>query len=202
MPTYTPKNSEPQRLDSVATELLALSRTKVQKAIKAGQILLNGEPVPVKPLVTSEDTINVSDDVFYIPERDTSPPDLDIIFENDDVLVVNKPDGILVHDAPGNVSPTLVDGLLAHCPQMKEVGDDAARPGIVHRLDKYASGVLITAKTQAAFAHLKKQFSERLTTKKYTVLVENRMEKLEDTIDFSIERSKSTGRMAAKPRSQ
>ncbi len=202
MKTYQPKNEDLQRLDSVAAELTGLSRTKIQKAIKSDLITVNGEKALVKTQVNHLNSIEIDDTLFEERKRDTTPPELNILFENDDVIVVNKPAGLLVHDAPGNTDPTLVDGLVAYAPEIASVGDDPQRPGIVHRLDKFASGVLITAKNQESFEFLKQQFKDRKTTKKYSVLVEGKMEKQTDTIDFSIERSKSTGRMAAKPESQ
>lgn len=201
MKAFTAINSEAGRLDSTAAELSGLSRSKIAKGIKLGQVTLNGAPALVKTPVNAGDVIEIADEMYAVVIRDKTPGTLNIIFENDDCLVINKPAGLLVHDAPGNVSSTLVDTLVAKYPTIASVGE-ADRPGIVHRLDKDASGVLIIAKTQEALDFLKKQFAERQTVKRYIVMVEGKLEKTEGVLDFSIERSTQHGRMAAKPESQ
>lgn len=201
MKSYIATNTESGRLDSIAAELSGLSRSKIAKAIKEGLVTLNGAKALVKTPVSSGDTIEIDDAIFAVIERDRTPGTLDTIYEDDDTLVINKPAGLLVHDAPGNTSSTLVDTLIALYPSIATVGEPD-RPGIVHRLDKEASGVLIVAKTEKAHAFLKRQFMDRETVKRYTVLVEGQLEKSEGVIDFSIERSTAHGRMAAKPPSQ
>ncbi len=124
---------------------------------------------------------------------------LSILFENDDVVVFDKPAGVLVHAAPGLHEPTMVDALLAHNPKMRGIGEDPLRPGIVHRLDKLASGVMIAAKTQGAFTHLKRQFAERHAKKEYLALVYGKLPRDTGTITFPLARSKKTGKMVAKP---
>lgn len=194
---------EPTRLDKVATESLKISRTAVQKAIKAGLILVDGENANPRTIISEENKIKY-DASLTIPKQKTDfpPPVLNIIFEDDDVVVVDKPAGLIVHETETSDEPTLVSGLIAHAPEMAEIGDQKERAGLVHRLDKATSGVIIAAKNQKAFDHLKAQFKDRKTTKYYTALVEGKMEKDHDTIELLIERSKSTGRMAAKPTSQ
>lgn len=187
------------RLDKTLAELVDISRSQIEKAAKAGLILVNGEIANKKVLLNIGDEIEIDDSVFEKRERDKTPPKLNIIFENEDVLVINKPANLLVHDAPGNMDPTLVDGLLAYYPDLVEVGENKMRPGIVHRLDKHASGVLIVAKNNRAFKYLKDQFKNRQTEKKYIVLVEGVMDQPNETVNLSIERSKTHGRMAAKP---
>lgn len=202
MKSYIIQEEVSGRLDSVLAEVSELSRSKIQKAAEKGLILVNGEKALKKTLVEPGDKVEVDESVFEVIERSSEAGKLDILFENEDVLVINKPAGILVHDAPGNTDSVLTDSLLAHCPEMAKVGDDSIRPGIVHRLDKQASGVLITAKNQASFEHLKAQFKDRKTTKKYTVLIEGVLDKPADTVTFPIARSKSHGRMAAKSEEQ
>lgn len=94
-----------------------------------------------------------------------------IIFEDKDILVIDKPAGLTVHPLKPEQPNTLVNQILAYCPEIKKVGDDVLRPGIVHRLDKDTSGLIIVAKNQTAFEHLKKQFQERKVIKKYLALV-------------------------------
>lgn len=201
MKTFIATNEESGRLDSIAAELSGLSRSKIAKAIKDGLVLLNGEKALVKSPTKAGDKVEVDDSLYVVIERDRTPGTLNVLYEDNDVVVINKPAGLLVHDAPGNTESTLVDTLVARYPEIAQVGE-SDRPGIVHRLDKEASGVLIIAKTQPAYEFLKQQFMDRDTEKRYTVLVEGELEKPQDTINFSIERSTAHGRMAAKPPSQ
>lgn len=122
-----------------------------------------------------------------------------IIFENKDFLVLDKPAGLEVAAEIKKEEPTLVDWLLKKYPFIQKVGSDPARPGIVHRLDKAASGLIVVAKNQKAFEHLKKQFLERKIKKEYTVLVYGRILRDEGIIEFPIARTKS-GRFAAQPK--
>jgi len=197
------KNIKTERLDVAFSNDLKISRNQVQKAIKQGALFVNGESAVAKQPVSSIDTITY-DESFFAPKQKSNTPalPLDTLFENDDVIAINKPAGVLVHNTDTNTEPTLVDALIEHFPAITQVGDDPLRPGIVHRLDKAASGVMIIAKTQEAFDHFKKQFRERKTKKYYSVLVHGTMSKLAETIDFPIARSKTHGRMAAKPESQ
>lgn len=122
-----------------------------------------------------------------------------IIFENKDYLIINKPAGLIVHGGTGITEPVLTDWLRTKYPKIENVGDDPIRPGIVHRLDKEASGLMIIAKTQEAFDYFKKQFQKRKVTKKYLTLVHGKIFKDEDTITFPIRRSKDGYKMAALP---
>ncbi len=121
-----------------------------------------------------------------------------IIFEDENILVVEKPAGLEVAAEIKTDEPTLVDWLVAKYPSIVKVGPDPARPGIVHRLDKNASGLLVVAKTEAAFENLSKQFKERTIKKEYTVLVHGEVTQDEGVIEFPIARAKS-GRFAALP---
>jgi 23S rRNA pseudouridine1911/1915/1917 synthase len=121
-----------------------------------------------------------------------------IIFEDEDILVVDKPASLEVYSEREKGEPTLVDWLVEKYPTISKVGPDPARPGIVHRLDKNASGLLVVAKTEATFESLIKQFKERSVQKEYTVLVEGGVAQDEGTIEFPIARAKS-GRFAALP---
>lgn len=121
-----------------------------------------------------------------------------IISENKNFLVVDKPAGLEVASEIKKDEPTLVDWLVKKYPEISKVGPDPARPGIVHRLDKNASGLLLVAKTEAAFESLTKQFKERTIKKEYTVLVEGNLTQDEGIIEFPIARANS-GRFAALP---
>lgn len=124
--------------------------------------------------------------------------DIKIVYEDDDFLVIDKPAGLEVAAEIKKEEPTLVDWLIKRYPNITKVGPDPARPGIVHRLDKAASGLLVIAKTQTAFEHLQKQFFERQIKKEYIALVHGQISKDKGTIEFPIARAKS-GRFAALP---
>lgn len=194
-------NEAPERLDKALSEQLSLSRSKIQKLIKDGQVVVDDQTVPVKFPVTAANRIEI--DLPEPKQASSLPiPSLDILYEDDDVIVVNKPAGLLMHQTETSHEPTLVDALIAHDPAIADIGDKAERAGLVHRLDKYASGVIIAAKTPKAFNYLKKQFKDRNVEKRYTVLVHGTMEEPAGTITLTIGRAKNTGRMAARPVSQ
>jgi 23S rRNA pseudouridine1911/1915/1917 synthase len=123
----------------------------------------------------------------------------DIIHEEEDFLVINKPAGLLVHGAEHMEEKTLADELLLIYPDIAKVGEDPFRPGIVHRLDKQVSGLLLVAKTNKGFEALKEQFQKRTAKKTYIALVYGRVSKDEDTINFPIQRSAKGNKMAALP---
>jgi len=122
-----------------------------------------------------------------------------IIFEDKNYLIINKPAGLAVHGGGNITEPTLADWLLASYPNIKKIGDDPARPGIVHRLDKDVSGLLAVAKTQIAFNNLKDQFKEREINKEYIALVYGSVANDDGEINFPIKRSQAGFKMAALP---
>ena len=161
-----------QRVDRFLSRMIPeLSRSHFKKLIKEDQVLVNG--VPVKPsyetrggdLIMARLSAPGPDEVLK-PERMR----LDILFEDEDVLIVNKAPGIVVHPGAGHEEGTLVHGLLAHCPRLAVQGSPL-RPGIVHRLDKDTSGALVVAKSERAYLNLIKQFKERGVRKEYLALV-------------------------------
>ncbi len=160
------------RLDTIAASLLGCSRSMAATAICAGYILVNGEKR--RPAYSVKMGDHISGDLSLpasSPIPEAIPMDLNILFEDDDVLVVNKPVGMVVHPGAGNASDTLVNGLLAHYPDIADVGDDPLRPGIVHRLDKDTSGLLVVAKNQESLSFLQNEFSCRRVKKWYLALV-------------------------------
>jgi len=190
------------RLDVFLAEKLEIPRAQAQKLIKGGKVKVN-EAVVEKPSlkIVLDDSVEVMS-LDRQPKTDNlKPPKLDILFEDSDVLVINKPSGLLVHRVgPDDTTPTLVDALLAHDPKIAEVGDaPEERPGIVHRLDKMASGILVVAKNQPAFEYLKNQFATRTAKKEYAALVYGQIKQDTGEINFRIGRSKRTGKMVAKP---
>lgn len=192
-----------KRLDHFLTQTMEASRSQIQRLIKQGAITLNGKQVKSGEMLESGDSI------FY-PEIELSAsvkvgvaPVLDILYEDDDLLVINKPAGLLVHEAlKDERRATVVDAILERYPEVIHVGDDPTRPGIVHRLDKDVSGLMVIAKTQAAFDSLKKQFQNRTIHKEYLALVYGTLPKETDTIELKIDRSKNKGRMVARTGSQ
>ncbi len=202
MKTISLTNTEPLRLDKALTEVLDMTRSQIQILLKEGRIFVDGEKANARLRVTSENTIEM-DEVEIKKEKnfdDLAP--LDIIYEDDDVIVVNKPSRLIVHEADDPYELTLVDALLRERPEIAGVGEDEKRPGIVHRLDRHASGILIIAKTQQAFELLKIEFKARTVKKKYVALVHGVMPKDHDTINLTIARSQAHARMAAKPPEQ
>ena len=203
MQSISLKNNEEQRLDVALTAEMGLSRAQVQKIIKEGRVTVDGAPATAHTPVSSTNVVEIADAVLSV-EVPKEMPKLDILFEKDDVIVLNKPAGALVHPtgAMDASEPTLMDAVLAHVPAMKDVGGDPLRSGVVHRLDREASGVIIFAKNETAHAHLKVQFKERLTEKIYDVLVLGNVKDEHGTITFPIARSETRSRMAARPTSQ
>ncbi len=204
MKTFHPTESEPTRLDVALAAFLEISRAQVQKRIIQGDVVVNGAiPSSAHVLVSAKDLIEVAEEVLT-PHTPPPTPSLTILFEDADVIVTDKASGVLVHPT-GAQHPdesTLMDAVLAHFPPMAGIGGDPLRSGVVHRLDREASGVLIFAKHEKAHAWLKKQFKTRQTKKYYDVLVLGNVKDDSGTITFPIARSAHGGRMAARPLSQ
>lgn len=176
------------RLDKyVCQQLPELSRTRVQKLIAEGYITVNGQTA--KPGLK----LNIGDKLKVVipptPPSRLVPEDmpLDILYEDDDLLVVDKPAGLAVHPAPGHTSHTLVNALLAHFLHLADISD-SLRPGIVHRLDKDTSGVMLVAKNSRAQIHLAEQFKSRSVSKSYMVLVKGRLTPENGIIEAAIGR--------------
>jgi len=179
-----------ERLDkAVAGRVEDLSRSSVQHLIKTGEITVDGR------LSKPSYRVQVGDEVVVRVPAEAPlrvvPEDipLDVVYEDDVMLVVNKPAGLVVHPAPGHPSGTLVNAVLARCPQIAQVGG-ADRAGIVHRLDKDTSGLILVAKDEATRAALQRQFKRRQVTKIYLALVEGRVSPREGIIEVPIGRHK------------
>jgi 23S rRNA pseudouridine1911/1915/1917 synthase len=165
-----PPGKKRERLDAFLTRHVEnATRTRVQRAIREGTVLVDGRRVRPSHLVSPGETVHVT--LPSPPPQDAAPEaiPLDILHEDDDVIVVNKPAGMVTHPAHGNYTGTLVNALLHHCAAI--AGGDPARPGIVHRLDKDTSGVMVAAKNEAAHAHLARQFARRTITREYQAVV-------------------------------
>lgn len=155
------------RLDKlILSRYSDFSRSRIEGLIKAGYVTVNGAAASkagMKVEETDEVEVEIPPPVPAIPEPEDIP--LDIIFEDDDILVVNKAPGLVVHPAPGHYTGTLVNALLHHCPNLSGIGG-VARPGIVHRLDRDTSGLLIVAKSQAAMDALVRAFASHKNIEK------------------------------------
>lgn len=166
-----------------------ISRSHIKRLIDNGNILVNGLRVKAHHKVRPGDKIEVF--LEELPVLGLEPQDIsiEIIYEDDDIIVVNKPPGIAVHPGPGIASGTLVNAVLYHCKSLSTVDD--ARPGIVHRLDKDTSGVMVVAKNNLSHTELAKQFKERIVKKRYIALVKGVVELDEGVVDLPIGRHPS-----------
>lgn len=192
MKTVTvPEGEGGLRIDKylAARKNLGLSRTKIENLIDAHNILVNGKPTVSRYKVASGDKITI--DIPPPAPSDLVAEDLaiEIMYEDEYLAVVNKPAGMVTHPAAGNHRGTLVNALLHHL-KSPAVGGDAARPGIVHRLDKNTSGLLVVAKTEAAFAVLQKAIAERTIVRTYWAVICGHLKETEGTIDLPIGRSR------------
>lgn len=176
------------RLDKfLAGALSHLSRSAVQRLIDDDQVTVNGEPAKASYRLRSGDTVGVRLPAAEPVELGAEPIVLDIVYEDETVLVVNKPAGMVVHPAPGHSGGTLVNALLAHVPALAADAADG-RPGIVHRLDRDTSGLIVVAKTEAARRALQQQFQGRQVLKAYLALVEGHVQPSHARIEAPIGR--------------
>ena len=165
--------SHNDRLDKVLSQALPqLTRTRIKSLILEGSVQKEGAAC-TRP---SAKVLGGESYIIHIPELVDALPepqdmDLDILFEDDDLLVLNKPAGLVVHPAPGHPDKTLVNGLLAHCGNSLSGISGVKRPGIVHRLDKETSGLMVVAKHDKSHAHLSAQFSDRSLSRRYKAIV-------------------------------
>ncbi|MCX6745294.1 MAG: RluA family pseudouridine synthase, partial [Candidatus Parcubacteria bacterium] len=173
-----------QRLDKFLTEKLPITRSQIKKLIIAAKILLNGEITNVHHFLNAGDEIKiVAKEIKDITKDKKLEPNksvkFKVVYEDDNILVIDKPAGLLIHPTEKMEPKTLAAGLLAKYPEIAKVGENELRPGIVHRLDKSVSGLLLVCKTQKAFDFFKKKFQDRKVKKIYTALVHGKMERLE-----------------------
>ena len=188
MPTELNVNQPGERLDRYLTEQLPeRSRAEIQRWIKEGAVLVNQRPAKPSQRLNPGDSISVT---IPAPAPTTVEPEaipLTILYEDDDLIAVDKPAGMVVHPAPGHETGTLVNAILHHCPDLQGVGG-VQRPGIVHRLDKDTSGIILVAKHDRAHRHLQAQFKNRTIDKTYLALLIGQLEQREGRIDAPIGR--------------
>ncbi len=185
------KGQSPVRIDKFLTERIAnATRNKVQQTIDSGGVQVNGHSVKSNYRIKGLDDIRV---LLEKPPRDTEVISenipLDIVYEDKDLLVVNKPPGMVVHPAHGNWSGTLVNGLVYHFENLPEMKGNVGRPGLVHRIDKDTSGLLVIAKTEETMAPLAAQFFHHTIQRTYLALVWGEPESDEGTIVGNVGRS-------------
>lgn len=198
----------PQRMDIFLSLKTDLTRSQIQKHYKAGKILINKKPAKkIGEKIKPQDKIEILPlektpaKKINIRKKQIKIPKVKILTETSDYLIIEKPWGLLTHELPGKEEASLSQILASKYPEIKKVGDNPkSRAGIVHRLDKEASGVLVVARNQKMFDSLKKQFKKRTVEKEYYALVHGKI--LADTglIDFPIERSKKQGKMTSIPK--
>ena len=161
---------EEGRIDAFIASKLSLSRSFAAELIDEGKVLLNGSVVKKRALVKSGDEVLVEIPELKEPEAVPQDIPIEVVYEDDDLLVVNKPKGMVVHPAPGNSDGTLVNALLYHCKGSLSGINGVSRPGIVHRIDKDTSGLLIVAKNDVAHIHLAEQIKEHSFTREYLAI--------------------------------
>jgi 23S rRNA pseudouridine1911/1915/1917 synthase len=184
-----PERKSKERIDAfLSRELAQISRSKIQQLIRDSRVTVNSRTVKANTAVRPNDVIRIT--VPKPPPPDVLPEEipLEIVFEDDHLLVVNKPAGMVVHPACGHFTGTLVNALLGHAGRLsRENGSD--RPGIVHRLDKDTSGLLVVAKNDAVHEALALQFSEKSAEREYRAIVWGRPPRITGTIETRLSRS-------------
>ncbi|WHI50715.1 23S rRNA pseudouridine(1911/1915/1917) synthase RluD [Microbulbifer sp. MLAF003] len=164
-----PANLAGRRLDQIAAELIPdYSRARLQSWIKGGQLTVNGAPAKPKDKLFGGERLSLHAELEVQGAWSAEPMDLSIVYEDDSLMVINKPAGMVVHPAAGNPDGTLLNGLLHHCPSQERI----PRAGIVHRLDKDTSGLMVVAKTLLAQASLVDQLKQRTVSRQYDALVQ------------------------------
>jgi len=183
------EGQEPLRVDKFLMNFIEnATRNKIQQAAKAGNVLVNNVQVKSNYKVKPSDEVRVV--LAHPPHENLLVAEdipLDILFEDNQVLVINKPAGMVVHPGHGNYSGTLVNGLIHHIENLPNNSNE--RPGLVHRIDKNTSGLLVVAKTEYAMAYLSKQFFDKTTERLYYALVWGNIDEDEGTIEGNIGRS-------------
>ena len=165
-----------------------LSRSYIQKLLKSGQVLVNGSLIKSSYVVAADDHIEVDVPEAVEPEIEAEPMDLDILYEDQDIILVNKPKGMVVHPAAGHYSHTLVNGLMYHCKDQLSGINGVMRPGIVHRIDMDTTGVLIVCKNDMAHNSIAAQLKEHSITRRYQAIVHGVLKEDEGTVDAPIGR--------------
>lgn len=188
------KADKKERLDKfLALQIMGVSRAKIQKSIKHGKVLVNGKVIAEADFkVSQNDQIELPE--FLEEKLQPTTYNLQIVFENQDLAVIDKPAGLVVHPGAGHKQDTLSNALLARFPGIEKVGAKD-RPGIVHRLDEDTSGLIVVAKMQSGYNYLRKLFDERKIEKEYLALVHGVPQKRYDVIDLPLAKESRKQRM-------
>ena len=187
-----------ERLDVYLANKLGISRSKVQKLNEEGKILVNGNIEKDSFLVTDEDEITTDSDLSFEINVEPENIPIDIVYEDDYLVIVNKPSGMVVHPAPGNYTGTLVNALLYKFDLSK--GEASFRPGVVHRIDKDTSGLMVVAKDEKAHELLSDMFKNKKIHREYIAIVEGVIRENKGTIDAPIGRDpKNREKMCVTP---
>lgn len=182
--------NEGERIDKFLSVLVSdSSRTSIQKSIENGYVFVNGKNINKKYRVGIGDEVKICEQELKVLDAEPENIPLDIVFEDEHLLVVNKPRGMVVHPAPGNYSGTLVNALLYHCKDSLSGINGVLRPGIVHRIDKDTSGLLIVAKTDKAHLGLAEQIKEHSFTREYNAVICGHLKEQSGTVNAPIGRS-------------
>ncbi|MBV8821752.1 MAG: RluA family pseudouridine synthase [Ktedonobacteraceae bacterium] len=177
-----------QRLDRYLSSVLTdLSRTRIQQLIEDEAVLVNGRPSKASYALRLHDEVSVFEQAPQVSNAKPQLLPLDVVYEDTDLLIINKAAGMVVHPAPGHADDTLVNALLAHYPELQRVGSEM-RPGIVHRIDKDTSGLLIVAKNTATLNAFMEQMKQHKIVKRYLALVEGVVSLDQGSIDAPIGR--------------
>jgi 23S rRNA pseudouridine1911/1915/1917 synthase len=182
------KSDARTRLDRfLVTRFAAYSRSRIQQLIREGSVTLNGARARPSDIVRANDRIELAEPPPEKIDIEPEPIPLDILFEDADLIVLNKPPGLVVHPGAGHRQHTLVNALLHHCPNLSGIGGEE-RPGIIHRLDKETSGCIVIAKNDQTHRALSEQFASRTVEKIYLALVSGKLRAIEGVIEEKIGR--------------
>ena len=187
--THTVKQDDAgKRLDAYLAEITDLSRSAAAKLIESGAVRVEGKPTEKKYAVKAGDTVDIvmPEAEEYEAEAENIP--LDVVYEDSDIIVINKPSGMVVHPAPGNYTGTLVNALLYHCKDSLSGIGGVMRPGIVHRIDKDTSGLLVVAKNDASHRALSEELGYHGIEREYHALVRGGFKEQTGTVDLPIGR--------------
>ena len=178
-----------ERIDKfLSAQLPEQSRSYLQKIIKEGSVLVNGSPVKASYRMDDQDEVTIDLPELKEPEIEAENIPLDILYEDDDLLMVNKPKGMVVHPSAGHTTGTLVNAVMYHCKEDLSGINGVMRPGIVHRIDKDTTGVLVICKNDKAHNFVAEQLKEHSITRKYRAIVNGVIKEDEGTVNAPIGR--------------